>query len=146
MQTEFLNGLLERTFDLLMRNQYLPRPPQEIVNKGQGLNFTFTNPLSQSVKLESVTNINNFINTVLPLAQYNSDILDLIDMDNIVYTLQDALAVTPEALVTKEELEQIRNAKAEAAQAQINAQQEAATNQLVAQEQELAQNEMIQGQ
>lgn len=143
MQTEFLNGLLERTFDLLMRNQYLPQPPQEIINKGQGLNFTFTNPLSQSVKLESVTNINNFINTVLPLAQYNSDILDLLDMDNIVYTLQDALAVTPEALVTKEDLAQIRDAKAQAAQAQINAQQEAATNQLVAEEQQLVQNEMM---
>jgi len=143
MQTEFLNGLLERTFDLLMRNQYLPQPPQEIINKGQGLNFTFTNPLSQSVKLESVTNINNFINTVLPLAQYNSDILDLIDMDNIVYTLQDALAVTPEALVTKEDLAQIRDAKAQAAQAQINAQQEAATNALIEQEQQLVQNEMM---
>ena len=81
---------------------------------------------------------------MLPLAQYNSDILDLIDMDNIVYTLQDALAVTPEALVTKEDLAQIRDAKAQAAQAQINAQQEAATNALIEQEQQLVQNEMIQ--
>jgi len=143
MQTEFLNGLLERTFDLLMRNQFLPQPPQEIISKGQGLNFTFTNPLSQSVKLESVTNLSNFINTVLPLSQVNPDILDVLDMDNIVYTLQDALSVTPEALITKDELAQLRQAKAEAQQAQINAQQEATTNQLVAEEQQLANNEMI---
>ena len=129
-----------------MRNQYLPQPPQEIINKGQGLNFTFTNPLSQSVKLESVTNINNFINTVLPLTQVNPDVLDLLDMDSIVYTLQDALAVTPEILTTKDELEQIRQAKADAAQQQINAQQELATNQLVAQEQELSANELAIGQ
>ena len=143
MQTEFLNGLLERTFDLLMRNQFLPKPPEEIINKGQGLNFTFTNPLSQSVKLESVTNLSNFINTVLPLSQVNPDILDVLDMDNIVYTLQDALSVTPEALITKDELEQLRQAKAEAQQAQINAQQEATTNQLVSEEQALANNEMM---
>jgi len=137
MQSEMLVGILERVFDLLMRNQLLPVPPKELVDTNNELNFSFTNPLAQSSKLESLTNTNSFLNTVLPLTQVNPGILDVLDMDKITYFLQDSLSVPPSLLKSVKELEEIRAAQEEAKATQAQIEQEALATQQVAQDQQL---------
>lgn len=134
MQSEFLNNLLNRTFDLLLRANIIPAPPVELIQNRGEINFTFTNPLSQSNKLESVTNTNNWLSIILPLSQVKPDILDNINFDNIVYTLQDALSVSTDFLLSKEELDALREQKAIQQEQQTAVAEQAQMNALTAQD------------
>lgn len=137
MQSEMLVGLLERVFDILMRNQLLPVPPKELVDSNNELNFSFTNPLAQSSKLEGLTNTNNFLNTILPLTQVNPAIMDILDLDKITYFIQDSLSISPTLLKTVDELKEIRDAQEAAKAQQAQIEQEALATQTVAQDQQL---------
>ena len=143
MQSEFLNGLLERVFDLLYKEEMLPVVPDQLLNSSGSINFIFTNPLSQASKLESVTNTNQFLNMILPLVQIKQDILDNINFDNIVTILQDSLAVSTDVLITAEERDNLRKERAQqqaqAQQQQLQAQQQ----QAILQDQQIESNDNL---
>ena len=141
MQSEFLIGLLERVFDLLIREGLIQKPPQNLITNSGIINFTFTNPLSQSAKLESVTNTNNWLSSILPLVQYNPDILDVIDFDKVIYLLQDALSVNSNLVLTNEQVQAIREQKQQAQQQQQAFEQETKINALAQQEQDMISKE-----
>ena len=147
MQTEMLNGILERVFDLLMRNQLIPPPPKELVDNNNELNFAFTNPLAQSSKLEGLTNLGNFLTSVIPLTQIKPELLDVLDLDKITYFMQDSLSVSPTLLKSVEELQEIRDSQEAAKAQQAQIEQESLAGQQVAQDQQLeAQQNQLQAQ
>ena len=117
LQTELFSPLIEQAFDRSYQVDILPMAPEEAA-EGESIDIRYTSALARAADLARVTNISQFLNTILPMAQLPG-VLDNVDFDATVRTLADHLDVPPTILRKKEDVEAMRRQQAEAqAQAQ----------------------------
>lgn len=119
MNNELLDPLIEITFDYMMEAGVLPPPPPEL--EGREIDVEFVSMLAQAQRAIGINSIDRFLNTLAAVSQYKPAILDRLNEDALADTLQERLGVDPDILVSKEQAEKIR-----AARAQAQAQQEQA--------------------
>lgn len=118
LNVEFLNPVVTRVFRLLERGQRIDAPPAALVAKmkelGRGFDIEYEGPLQRAQRLGDVVTIQRFLQLVLPLAQMNPKSLDNIDMDAVVRVSARNTGVTPEIIRDKGEMDELRQANAEA--------------------------------
>lgn len=119
MNNELLDPLIEITFDYMMEAGVLPPPPPEL--EGREIDVEFVSMLAQAQRAIGINSIDRFLNTLAAVSQYKPGILDRLNEDALADTLQERLGVDPDILVSKEQADEIR-----AARAQAQAQQEQA--------------------
>lgn len=122
MQSEYLQGLLDRVWGLAMRSGVLLQPPQELMQASR-ISFNFINPMAASAKLENTVAIQNLMLNVGEMAQIDPSIMDNINLDSTVQILADAYNVPTEAIRTEEEIAELRQAKQEQQEAMQQQQQ-----------------------
>ena len=83
------------------------------VPQGMPIDIRYTSALARAADLARVTNISQFLSTILPIAQLPG-VLDNVDFDATVRTLADHLDVPPAILRRKEDVETMRRQQAEA--------------------------------
>lgn len=117
LQTELFSPLIEQAFDRAFDVDILPQAPEE-AQAGENIDIRYTSALARAADLARVTNISQFLGTIMPMAQLPG-VLDNVDFDATVRTLADHLDVPPTILRKKEDVEAMRRQQAEAkAQAQ----------------------------
>jgi hypothetical protein len=130
LEEELLDPLIERCFGILFRAGIMPPPPEEL--QGVDLKVEYISILAQAQRLvgiQGVRELTGFVGEVARLqaeAGTAPDVLDKLNTDQLVDEYANNLGTAPELVRSDEEVEERRNARAKAQQAQAAAEQAAA--------------------
>lgn len=114
--SEFLSPLVDRVFDILMRNGRLPAPPKEL--EGQDIKVEYTSMLAQAQKAIGTQSIEKTAMFAGNLANFSQDVLDKINFDAMLEEYADLSGADPKMLRDDDETAKIRQQRAEAQQQQ----------------------------
>lgn len=118
LQAEYLRPLVERCFGLCFRAGILGEPPQSLA--GRDFSVRYVSPLARAQRLEEVTAVERLYQNVGALAQAKGDtaIFDRIDEHAALEVVADGLGVPGKLLRSQDDVQKIRQQKAEAAEQQ----------------------------
>jgi len=120
MTTELFNPLLKRVFGLLLRGGYFPPVPQEaVVMDATGAylpepKVSYTSRIAMSIRALENLSFNRSMAMLMPLSQIRPDILDNYDFDRIARDSARNDGVPAGWLLSKDQVDQIRQARAQA--------------------------------
>lgn len=131
LDTDYVQPLVERCFNTLLRQSVLvkfdpklksPFKPFPDSLSGAKIKFKFLNPITRARKVADTAQLVTFLESVLPVVQVKPEILDNIDLDRVVrdYT---ASTLSPKYLIPQEQVQAMRQQRADAQQAQAEAEQ-----------------------
>ena len=122
-QAEYLQPLIERCFGIALRAGVFGVLPDSL--QGRNISIKYISPLARSQKEVDVAAIERLGQNVMALAQMDSTVLDNINTDAAVSVMVEALGVPAGVKRSEEEVEALRQQRAEAQQqAQAQAQME----------------------
>lgn len=121
LQHELLKPLVVITYSQLKANGLVPEPPQNVV--GQGLDLEFQSMLAQSQRAIDINATERMLSSIQALSASVPEILDRIDPDGLFEVYRDRLGVDPAIARSKEEADEIRQQRQQAAQQQAQAEQ-----------------------
>lgn len=113
---EVLDPTILRTFFILYRAGELPEAPAEI--KGRELDVVYISPLARVQRESDIFAIESFLSDVAAIAQIKPGALDLVDEDVIVKNIARIKGIDPEIIRSDEQINALRQAKQQAAEAQ----------------------------
>jgi len=116
LNQDLLDPLIEITFNLMQEFELIPPPPEEL--KGKEVKVEYTSVMAQAQKLVGIGAINNFTNFVGGVAQFNPEVLDKINTDKLVDTYGDIVSIPSGIVRSDEDVQALRQQRAEAQQAQ----------------------------
>lgn len=119
LHNEMLDPLIDITFTNLLEGGLLPPPPDEL--QGMDLKVEFVSTLAQAQRAVGVQSIDRLIGTVGAIAGLRPDVVDKLDTDQIIDAYADSLGVDPTLIVADDKVAIIRQERAQAAQAQQQA-------------------------
>lgn len=118
-QTELLGPIIERELDILGRAGQLPENmPEVLVEMGGDVDIEYTSPLARMQRSEDGVAILRTIEAITPIAQVDPSVLDNLDPDEIVRELAEINGAPTKILRKKEDVDALRMAKNEQANAQ----------------------------
>lgn len=115
LQSEMLQPLITRCFNILLRKEILPTPPMSL--QGQTVDIEYVSPLARSQRTGEIQAILRSLEIIAPLGQ-SMPVMDYIDSDKLVKHVTDVLGVPRKVLRSDQEVAEIRQQQAEAAQRQ----------------------------
>ena len=121
--SEFLGPIIEREIDLLARANLLPPPPPEVLEMGGQYEIEYKSPLSNAARAEDALAVQRMMAQLAPLAEIQPQVFDLIDGDEVVRVTHTANGAPNRILRSEEEVDAIREQRAQqqAAQAAMQA-------------------------
>ena len=126
-ESELLDPLIDRVFNIMLDAGLIPPPPIEL--QGQSLDVQYISVLAQAQKMVGTTSIEQYFRFVGGVASANPDVLDVANFDAGARRYGEDLLIPPELIRSEEEVQRIRKAR----QAQIDAEKQAqATERMVA--------------
>ncbi|MBP2652623.1 MAG: hypothetical protein H6Q73_192 [Firmicutes bacterium] len=135
LQHEFLQPVIDRVFNIAMRNNLLPPPPD--VLQGVNLKIEYVSVMAQAQKMQGITALQQFTEYAGELSQLSQgSVLDKIDFDKLVDKSADMLGISPSIIKSDEQVAKTRQQRAQqeqAAQAMAAVQQTANIAQTAAQ-------------
>ena len=127
-QSEFLNPLIERVFGIMLRAKAFMPTPEMMGN--QKLDIEYVGPLARSQRMEESIAIERLYQLVMNVGQIDPSIMDNINHDEAIRMRAKLLGVPKTVLRGKDEVAEMREAKAQQQQAMMEqqaAQQQAQT-------------------
>ncbi len=122
---ELLIPVVDRVYDFMEFNQFIPPIPREL--QGVKLKIEFTSILAQAQKLVGVVSQDRFLQTVAGIASVaGQDALDKLDTDQAIDNSADMLGVDPRIVVPTDQARETRRQRRKQQQALMEA--EAAAN------------------
>ena len=125
LDSELLRKVISLTWLMMLRaGQFDPIPDQvlEEAKKYKGkIRVTFVGPLARAQRVQDLEALQEFVNAVVPLAQFDPEVLDNVDFDAYVAAAGTATSVSKMVLRSEKQRKKIRDARrAAAAKAQQN--------------------------
>jgi hypothetical protein len=117
-QYELLDPLIKRELDILDSQGQLPEVPPELQEAGSDYAIVYDSPLSRAQQAEQAAGLFRTLEGITPIAQTQPEVLDRFDWDQITVDLADINAMPSKWLLSDEELGAIKEARAQAQQAQ----------------------------
>lgn len=119
LQNELLDPLIEITFDRIMEIGIAPPPPEEL--RGTDINIELVSMLAQAQRAIGTNSIDRFVGNMGSVAQFKPDVLDKFDADKWVDIYSDSLGLDPNIILPPEQVDAIRQQRAEVQQQQQQA-------------------------
>lgn len=116
---EMLQPLITRCFNIMLRMEMFPVPPEQL--QGKEIDIEYTSPLARSQRSGDVNAAVRSLEILSPLAQL-APVFDYIDVDKFVKHITDILGVPAKIMRSDAEVQQIRQDRAAVQQAQAEAQ------------------------
>jgi len=110
LQTELLQPIVIRTFNILARNGYIPPIPQELENAEYEVEYVSV--LAQAQKFSAVRTIQQFIAMIEQMAAIDPTVVDKFDSDKAADVIADTMGITPKIMREERELQAKREARA----------------------------------
>lgn len=111
-QTDILDPCISAAFARLNDEGALPEPPDEL--EGRSLHIEFISVLAQAQRLSQAGATRNLLNDVAGISQLNPEVLDKLDFDQVVDELAAVEGVPPKIVRPDAQVQEIRQARAEA--------------------------------
>ena len=120
-QNELLGPLIDITFDALSQAGALPPIPEQL--QGHDLDFKYTSVLAQAQRRASMAGVDRIVGAVASIAAAKQDpsVWDKVDTDVIIDKAAGYEGVDAEMIRGKEDVQKLREARAQAQQAQQQA-------------------------
>lgn len=125
MQSEFLQPLIDRIFDIMLRRGMFGKVPE--VLEGRDLIAQYSSVIAQAQKLSEGQGIQRTIEAIAPIVNAQPEVLDNIDGDKLFRIYGDIYGFPQRAMRDNDKIEELREARQQA-------QQEAAEREKQAQE------------
>ena len=103
-EAEFLDPLIRRTINILMRSFQLPEMPNEME---QNFKIEYINPVSIAMRSGELSSMNQLFEMILPLAQIDQTIPMYFNTQQILANTAEVLQIPTSNLRTKEEVDAI---------------------------------------
>lgn len=126
LQTEFLAPLINRVFNIMLRNGELPQAPEEL--QGQAVKVAYVSPITRAQKQTDADSVRQALQYLTPIAQINPGILKHFDFDAMTRDTQEMFGYSPKYLKSPEVMK--KEAQAAAQANQQNEQMQDAANKL----------------
>ena len=123
LQSDFLDPMIQRTFNILLRAGRLPEIPQSVAASAAHMDIDYLGPLSRAQRTDQVASTERWLMNLAQLAQVLPDMLDIPDPEQIARQIAQMLSVPAKMLRSSDEVAEIREARAAAQAAQIKAEQ-----------------------
>jgi hypothetical protein len=117
-QSEMLGPLIERELDILARAGVLPPMPDALVERGGEVDIEYVSPLNRSQRAEEGVAILRTLESVVPLAQLDPNVMLRFNPDQIVKELAEINGVPAKILRSDEEVQAILAQQQQQIQAQ----------------------------
>ena len=111
LHTELLNPLIDRTFNIMARNDLLPQAPEELA--GVTLKVEYISVMAQAQKAIGTGAIERLAGFVGNMAAAKPEVLDKFDADQSVDEYAEMLGVPPKIVVPDDIVQQIREERAQ---------------------------------
>lgn len=111
LQTEMLDPIISRTFNILSRKGILPPPPAAL--GGQSITVEYISPLANAQRGAKITSVTNILGLTGQMAQFVPEVIDKIDTDKAVDEAADVFGVPPSLIRDEEQVLAIRQQRAE---------------------------------
>lgn len=123
LRSELFQPLVERSFNIMLRNAFLPPVPEAL--RGQELKVEFVSMLAQAQKAAGINAVEQVVNFVAQSSSLSPAVLDKLDLDEAVEQIAEMSGVPPLLIRPREAVELIRAERAarEAETAQLQAMQ-----------------------
>ena len=112
IQSEFLEPVILNTFNMLGRMKQLPEQPDIVV--GKELDIEYTGELARAQKAEVSVGIESWLNVIAVIAEVFPEAKDIPDIDETTRLLGLQRGVPAKAMRSREDIEEVREARAEA--------------------------------
>lgn len=116
--SEFLSPLIVRSFKILLREGMLPPLPEILKSKGVDIDIVYVNALSRAQQMDSINNIESWVQDLAMLAQLKPEVLDYLNVDGIAKESAKVRGVPEIALKDDKQVEQERAQRAQMQQQQ----------------------------
>jgi len=117
LQSEMLDPIIERTFNILLRKEILPPPPS--ILEGQEITVEYISQLANAQRISKVSSVTNLLTITNGIAQVVPEVIDKIDTDKVIDNAAEVFGVSPDLIRNAEQVATIRQQRAEV-QAAIN--------------------------
>lgn len=116
MQPEWYGPMVARCFGLAMRAGVLGQPPQSLANRT--ISVVFNSPMAKSQKLEEVGSIEASLASIgqIAVAKQDASVWDGINTDEAVRQITEGRGAPASILRTQDEIDQLREQRAQAQQ------------------------------
>ncbi len=114
LETDDIGPTLDRVFNIMLRAGAFPSPPS--ILQGESVEFEYTSPITTSKRKLEAAGVTRSIEIMTPLIQADPTIIDIYDSDEIGYQVSEAQGMPLTMMRTPAEVEEIRQARIEAAQ------------------------------
>lgn len=122
LESELLDPLIERTFNIMLRSGMIPPPPPEL--QGQDWHVDYISMLAQAQKMVGLTAIEQTARFTGSLVSVFPGAADNFDADEAIRNYGEMIGLPPKIVRSPDVLQQLRTARAKAAQ-QAKAEQDA---------------------
>lgn len=120
LESELLDPLITRTFEIMLELGLIPPPPPELDN--QEMKVEYISMLAQAQKLVGMGSVERLVGFAGQSAAVFPNVLDKINIDEVIDEISEMLGVNPKLVNSDERVSQIRTARQEAMEAEHNAQ------------------------
>lgn len=120
-QSELLGPMIEREVDLLVQQRLLPPMPPALVEAQGEYEIEYDSPLSRAQRAEEAAGFSRLLDLTLNVVKFTEDraALDHFNWDTIIPEVADTQAVPARWMRSIEEIQAIREQRAEQAEAQM---------------------------
>jgi len=120
LQSELLQPLITRSFNLLLKNNKLPPIPEELGD--QDVEIEYVSPLAKAQKSQELSSVMRGIE-IFGSMQNIAPVFDYIDIDGLVNHIQEVLGLPAKIMRSKAEVQQKQQQKQQAQMEQMQLQQ-----------------------
>jgi len=122
LQTELLQPLINRSFQLMLRNGQLPDAPPEL--QGRDIDIEYVSPLAKAQKTTDLQSVLRGLEAFIGLREIAPGVMDYIDDQGLVKYVVDVAGIPAEIIRSDSEVEEIREEQAEMQAMQLEQQQQ----------------------
>lgn len=116
LNDECLNPLIDRAFSIMARKNLLPPPPD--ILQGTPLRIEYISVMAQAQKSIGLTSLSTTVGFIGQLAQAKPEALDKLDVDQAIDAFAEMSGVSPTVIVPQDQVDQIRQDRAQQQQQQ----------------------------
>jgi hypothetical protein len=121
LHTELLNPLIDRTFNIMARNELLPPAPEELA--GVTLKVEYISVMAQAQKAIGTGALERLAGFIGNMAAVKPEVLDKFDADQSVDEYAEMLGVPPKIVVPDDVVQQVREERMQMQQQQMQMEQ-----------------------
>jgi len=121
LQSDLLDPLIDRTFKILYRSGQLKEVPESLNQNGSDIDVSYVGSLSRSQKMDGIANVERYLSLLGGIAQFKPEVLDLFNQDKAARDLGVDLNIPAAYLNSDEDVQALRQQRAEQQQAQFEA-------------------------